>query len=934
MELTINEVLKKGIDAHKSGDYQVAETYYGKILVVEPNHAHANHNMGLLAISAGRIAESIPFFEKALKADSGVAQFWFSYMDVLIQLGRRSAAKAALDQARTKGAKGETFDRFERKLASFETTSSNFAGNSNKTCPSNILDELRLDEALLKAKQKSLDGELEGAIKIYRDVISRFPQNTRATKELKRVLTKLNQEAPNFQNLPQEQFQALVSLYNKRKFNELLQKAFLLLDQFPGSYSVYNIIGVTYADSGQVDLAINYYKKAIKFYPYYAEAFLNMGSSLKEKGDLSMAIESYQKAIKIKPDYAQAYYNMGNVFKSKGEQKIGDALERNNQFDSAIDCYDKALKIRSDYAQAYLNMGNVFREKGELDFALDSYKNALKIKADYAEVYNNLALTLNDKDDFEGAMENFVRALEIKPNFTAVYRSVGVVLGNKKFNRPNPELQRILAIMLDQKGCVRPRAIASSVSSLLKFEPAIINFFKVHSQGELVQSTNECILELSRLPLLLKFMSVCPFSDLEFEEAFTNLRLTLLFSQLEKNKTSEFLRFQSALALQCFINEYVYDKSDEEEHAVERLKHSIEKSFSNGEQPNPELILCLASYEPLNHFEWSKYLIATADTEEVVVRQILEPNAEAELKNEIPLLCDIKDPISSVVKDQYELNPYPRWINLGLQSKSFPIAEFFNDAQLRLGKDTVTDITRPNILIAGCGTGQHSIETAATFRNSKILAVDLSLTSLAYAKRKTQEYGFKNIEYMQADILDLGKYKEQFDIVESVGVLHHMSDPMAGWKMITSCVKPGGLIKIGLYSEIARRTIAKIRGEIRQRKSGWTDKAMKAFRREVVKSEKKHLRELGSYTDFYSTSELRDLLFHVQEHRFTLIQIKKCISTLGLEFCGFESSDLMKSFAREYSEPDDLYNLDKWNSYEELHRTAFRNMYQFWCQKS
>ena len=52
---------------------------------------------------------------------------------------------------------------------------------------------------------------------------------------------------------------------------------------------------------------------------------------------------------------------------------------------------------------------------------------------------------------------------------------------------------------------------------------------------------------------------------------------------------------------------------------------------------------------------------------------------------------------------------------------------------------------------------------------------------------------------MQADILDLGKLKKQFDIIESAGVLHHMKDPMAGWQVLTDRLKLGGLMKIGLY---------------------------------------------------------------------------------------------------------------------------------------
>ena len=103
-------------------------------------------------------------------------------------------------------------------------------------------------------------------------------------------------------------------------------------------------------------------------------------------------------------------------------------------------------------------------------------------------------------------------------------------------------------------------------------------------------------------------------------------------------------------------------------------------------------------------------------------------------------------------------------------------------------------MTAPFILIAGCGTGQHSIGAASRFSKCDVTAVDLSLSSLAYAKRKTDEFGFTNIDYLQADILNLRKMDKEFDIIESAGVLHHMDEPMAGWNVLVDLLKPDGLM--------------------------------------------------------------------------------------------------------------------------------------------
>ena len=174
------------------------------------------------------------------------------------------------------------------------------------------------------------------------------------------------------------------------------------------------------------------------------------------------------------------------------------------------------------------------------------------------------------------------------------------------------------------------------------------------------------------------------------------------------------------------------------------------------------------------------------------------------------------------------------------------------------------------ILIAGCGTGQHSIATATRFKSSNVLAIDLSL-NLAYAKRKTEELAIENIEYMQADILDLRRLNKKFDIIESSGVLHHMENPMAGWKVLVDCLKPGGLMRIGLYSDLARQHVVKIKDEISELGIGSSSEEMRSFRTRLMRSDEDHHKHVRSFPDFSSLSELRDLLFHVQEHRFTIL---------------------------------------------------------------
>ena len=74
-ELSINEALQKGIEAHKAGKAQDADRYYTAILKANPKHPDANHNMGVLAVGIGKVQEALPFFKTALEANSNTAQF-------------------------------------------------------------------------------------------------------------------------------------------------------------------------------------------------------------------------------------------------------------------------------------------------------------------------------------------------------------------------------------------------------------------------------------------------------------------------------------------------------------------------------------------------------------------------------------------------------------------------------------------------------------------------------------------------------------------------------------------------------------------------------------------------------------------------------------------------------------------------------------------
>ena len=118
MELTLDQALQKGIEAHKAGKVQEADQLYTAILKANPKHPDANHNMGVLAVGVGKVEQALPFFKSALEVNQTIAQFWLSYIDALIKLNRMDDAKAVFEQAKTNGLQGEGFDQIEQRLGS------------------------------------------------------------------------------------------------------------------------------------------------------------------------------------------------------------------------------------------------------------------------------------------------------------------------------------------------------------------------------------------------------------------------------------------------------------------------------------------------------------------------------------------------------------------------------------------------------------------------------------------------------------------------------------------------------------------------------------------------------------------------------------------------------------------------------------------------
>jgi len=610
--------------------------------------------------------------------------------------------------------------------------------------------------------------------------------------------------------------------------------------------------------------------------------------------------------------------------------------------DLAVELISRALIIEPDYAEAHNNLGVALKELERFDEAISSFHKVLAINPDHPEALNNLGLTLQDVGNLNEAFACHRRAIALNPQNDLFWVGLAVILEDYSFTSVDDNLWQVLFQLLDRP-TVRPSYITQAILSALRHRLDFSQVLSLTSSGKpATEITYSDVAEkLSAIPLFLRIMGLCPINDLEIERMLTFLRRAMLQETMAEKIEDKSLPFSAALALQSFTNEYIFSETAEEMTMVENLQQQIVVLLETNQDVPPFLIATFGSYRSLNDFSWAQELSErtwTGAMKDVINRQISAPLQERSLHTQITQLTPILNTVSKAVREQYEENPYPRWVKTSLQAKGRAIDAVLQGAPAFLELGDYKSPESPEILIAGCGTGQHALFTASKFSNARMLAVDLSLSSLSYALRKTNSLGFSNIEYAQGDIMELGDCGRMFDLIESVGVLHHLRDPLAGWRILVDLLCPGGIMRIGLYSESARQDIISGSSLIAEKGYVASAKDIRQCRQDIIAMAadgNPKMAKLCNTSDFFSLSQCRDLLFHVQEHCFTLPQIEAALGSLKLKFLGFEMLDKssLKEFRKSHPKKSALTSLSLWHQFEIKNPDTFRSMYQFWCQK-
>ncbi len=452
------------------------------------------------------------------------------------------------------------------------------------------------------------------------------------------------------------------------------------------------------------------------------------------------------------------------------------------------------------------------------------------------------------------------------------------------------------------------------------------------------------LINMAKDRLFLEYLKSGHSRSVLLESVIIQIRHVLLTHSLSAMDLSEdFTPLVVAIGWQNWHNEYVHATSAPEMELINQLENLLEQQTGLPDFDVAQvegLLLLVAMYKPLGELKVGPVLKGfpleswPLSVKDLARQTLFESHAELEFAKKIESIGSIENSTSQRVKAQYEENPYPRWNRC--VSPSVKLNYYHAMKQVWLGEG---DPLKPaadgelDLLVAGCGTGKHPLQQALIL-DVNVTAIDITQRSLGYAAMMANRLSVDNVRFAHMDLMEVELLKKQYDVIECTGVLHHMEVPEDGLRALLKVIKPGGIIRLGLYSEIARRSVIAVRKAFLSSGMSPSLQNIRAVRKALLsKDVEPECQFVVNFGDFYATSPCRDLLFHEQEHRYTVPALAEMLVRNNLEFIGFsfEKNSVIKAFNKRFG-ADQLRNLSAWEAFESENPFTFAAMYQFYVK--
>jgi SAM-dependent methyltransferase len=200
------------------------------------------------------------------------------------------------------------------------------------------------------------------------------------------------------------------------------------------------------------------------------------------------------------------------------------------------------------------------------------------------------------------------------------------------------------------------------------------------------------------------------------------------------------------------------------------------------------------------------------------------------------------------------------------------------------------------ILDAGCGSGVGTEYLVHLNPQAQVVGIDLSAGTLAVAKERCQRSGANRVEFHHLSLYDVEQLPGEFDLINCVGVLHHLPDPIRGIQALAKKLAPGGLMHIFVYGEIGRWEIQLMQKAIallqNEKRGDYRDGVQVG--RQIFASLPENNRLVKREKERWAMENQRDECFadmyvHPQEVDYNVDTLFELIDASGLEFIGFSN---------------------------------------------
>ena len=360
----LRELMQQGVAHHGRGQVTEAESIYRAVLLEQPRHADANHNLAVIALGRGDTATALFHFELARDTQPDHWQYWVSYLDALMQAGRIWMAGEVLEEARRGGLAADALDELMERLLAAPTGSGREGVVTSPPCTMARADARAPNKVDIIALTNLLNSRQFSALE----------------RESKRLARQHSGNPLGWRMLA-------LALTSRSRGQDAVSPLRRVAELCPGDADNLNSLGMLLVDRNRLMEAEFCFRRAVLATPSHTSAHCNLGLVLQRRGRLQQAESALRQCIALDPDFHVAHLNLSVVQDEMGRSEEAEASVR------------EALRIKPDFVYAHNSLGYLLKDQGNIAQAEASTRRALALEPLNAAANSNLLFVLNYHPD-------------------------------------------------------------------------------------------------------------------------------------------------------------------------------------------------------------------------------------------------------------------------------------------------------------------------------------------------------------------------------------------------------------------------------------------------------------------------------------------------------------------------------------------------------